>query len=143
MQKYKSITTSTQSNFANLLILLTYGEYLHMTCADDRLNESLPSGAKHRKWSAQSIILLGTNISCNVVNQTSSLFLAAASVGLRSVTAGGSVTAVSVAAVVIGRPVVVRVVITTVGVGVCLFEGVERGSCSRIQNNQRHRSSVR
>ena len=53
------------------------------------------------------------------------LLLAAAPVGLRGVAAGGSVTAVSATAVVVGRAIVVRVVVTTVGVGVFLFGNVE------------------
>ena len=48
----------------------------------------------------------------------SSLLVAAAPVGLGGVTAGGSVTAVSANTVVVGRAIVVRVVVTTVGVGV-------------------------
>ena len=56
---------------------------------------------------------------------TPHLLLAAAPVGLRGVTAGGSVTAVSATTVVVGRSIVVRVVVTTVGVGVFLFGNVE------------------
>ena len=59
---------------------------------------------------------LGRQITPNLSPDSS--LLAAASVGLRGVTAGGSVTAVSATAVVVGRAIVVRVVITTVGVGV-------------------------
>ena len=40
-------------------------------------------------------------------------------------TAGRSVTAVSATTVVVGRAIVVRVVVTTVGVGVFLFGNVE------------------
>ena len=53
------------------------------------------------------------------------LLLAAASVGLRRVAAGGSVGAGPLTTVVVGRAVVVGVVIAPVGVGVCCPGGVE------------------
>ena len=59
---------------------------------------------------------LGRQIIPNLSPDSS--LLAAASVGLRGVTAGGSVTAVSATTVVVGGSIVVRVVVTTVGVGV-------------------------
>ena len=57
-------------------------------------------------------------------NVKDALLLAAASVGMRRVAAGGSVGAGPLATVVVGRAVVVGVIITPVGVGVCCPGGV-------------------
>ena len=49
-------------------------------------------------------------------------------------TAGRSVTAVSATTVVVGRAIVVRVVVTTVGVGVFLFGNVEYDRVGRAEH---------
>ena len=58
-------------------------------------------------------------------NVKDALLLAAASVGLRRVAAGGSVGAGPLTTVVVGRAVIVGVIIAPVGVGVCCRGGVE------------------
>ena len=71
-------------------------------------------------------------------NVKDALLLAAASVGMRGVAAGGSVGAGTLTIVVVGRAVVVGVIIAPVGVGVCCprWRGMRMGRAVRERSKR-------